>query len=587
MRHPGHPSINRHSNAAPRRLSFCLACLALCLALTWDHSLAHAAGRRVALVVGVSSYQAVSPLRNTLNDAQRMGAALERLGFEVTRVNDPTRADFVRSIRDFGTRSHEADASVFFYAGHALEVAGHNWLLPVDAKLESTLDLQLEALDVDTVLDRAQLARTAIVFLDACRNNPFADRLASKSRGGAARGLARIDPASGVFVAFATAPGQVAQDGNGADSPFTEALLRYIEMPGLEIRQLMSRVRADVRQATKDQQPWEQSALEGDFYFIEPAKAPPAVAVAPPPPPPAIDNEALFWDTIRASASAADYDAYLKKFPDGLYAALARNRLEALRLPMAVAPTAPAAPPPVSPPPVVVAAAPPAVVPAAPVAPAPVAAIVPPPPPAPSSPVATPAPPPVVAALPPAQAPAPDRQAIVRQLQTRLQALKCHAGDIDGEWPATSAALTRLARANPAIKLAAEAEPSEHLLTRLAAADIKACPPVCGNGFAARGDGCVRIACDVDEVRNRRGVCVAAPQAVAPEPAPPRRHHRIVRPQPAEPPPPVAHARPRHQPRIAAEPVVRQRRIPIVRERPTGGGGGGRCFTVDGRQYCS
>ena len=240
------------------------ACLALWLALAAAPSLAD--GRRVALVVGVSNYHSVSPLKNTLNDAQRMGAALERLGFEVTRVADPTRADFVRAIRDFGARAHEADASLFFYAGHALEVSGHNWLLPVDAKLESTLDLKLEALDVDTVLDRAQLARTAIMFLDACRNNPFADRLVAENRGAAARGLARIDPTSGVFVAFATAPGQVALDGNGADSPFTEALLRYIETPGLEIRQLMSRVRADVHQATKDQQPWEQSALEGDFF---------------------------------------------------------------------------------------------------------------------------------------------------------------------------------------------------------------------------------------------------------------------------------------------------------------------------------
>ncbi len=295
-----------------------------------------ATGKRVALVVGIANYQSVAPLKNTTNDADRMAAMFERLGFEVVKAMDPGRGKFEEALRSFGAKARQAEASVFFYAGHAIEVEGRNWLLPADARLETKQDLRFEAVDVEAVLDQAQAARIAVMFLDACRNNPFATRIASgDTRAAATRGLARIDPAAGVLVAFATAPGQVALDGAGEHSPFTEALLKHIETPGLEIRQLMARVRSDVRRATRDQVPWEQSALEGEFYFrtpaVQPVAAPAPALAAAPPPPPALDPEALFWDSVRGSESEAEISAYLEKFPTGLYASLARNRLAQLK----------------------------------------------------------------------------------------------------------------------------------------------------------------------------------------------------------------------------------------------------------------
>ncbi|MBK9081875.1 MAG: caspase family protein [Rhizobiales bacterium] len=334
--------------------------LAVALAFAACSAASAATAKRVALVVGIAHYQAVSPLKNTTNDAERMAASLERLGFEVVKSLDPDRASFETALRNFGAKARNAEASVFFYAGHAIEVQGRNWLLPVDAKLETSRDLRFEALDVEAVLDQAQASRIALMFLDACRNNPFSEKLARGVRGEASRGLARIDPAAGVLVAFATAPGQVALDGTGDNSPFTEALLKHIETPGLEIRQLMARVRSDVRRATRDQVPWEQSALEGEFFFRDPvaaAQTAPAIAApVQPAPPPALDPDALFWDSVRGSSSEAELSAYLERFPNGVYAALARSRLaqlkrerEAGETKLAAAPPAKPAEPPLKP----------------------------------------------------------------------------------------------------------------------------------------------------------------------------------------------------------------------------------------------
>lgn len=351
----------------------CVAVLACCLAALAPAAAATA--KRVALVVGIADYKAVAPLKNTRNDAERMADTLTRLGFEVTKAIDPGRGAFEEALRGFGAKARQAEASVFFYAGHAIEVEGRNWLLPADAKLETKLDLRFEAIDVEAVLDQAQASRIAVMFLDACRNNPFSERLSRGVRGEASRGLARIDPAAGVLVAFATAPGQVALDGQGDNSPFTEALLKHIETPGLEIRQLMARVRSDVRRTTREQVPWEQSALEGEFFFKAPppvvAVAPPPALAAPPPAPPSLDPEALFWDSVRDSESETEISAYLDKFPQGLFAPLARNRLAQLRRqkqaaapanpPPAVIPAPPIETPPVASPP---SAAPPATAPA-------------------------------------------------------------------------------------------------------------------------------------------------------------------------------------------------------------------------------
>src|SRR6266849_4995667 len=292
---------------------------------------ARADGGRVALVVGVSKYEHAASLTNTLNDAKDITAALKRLGFDVETLFDPNRTALEAAVRRYGDRSAGAETSVFYYSGHALEAGGRNWLVPSTANLNSERDLRFETVDLNTILEQTDgAAKVAIVFLDACRDNPFARRLSATQRGVASRGLARVDATTGgMLVAFSTAPGQVALDGAKKNSPFTAALLSHIETVGLEIKSLLARVTKDVVAETKGKQrPWQNSSLEGDFYFVPPpasAAAPSAPAAAA-----AASLEGLFWDSIKASRNPADFKAYLAKFPSGLFAELARNRVAML-----------------------------------------------------------------------------------------------------------------------------------------------------------------------------------------------------------------------------------------------------------------
>jgi hypothetical protein len=287
---------------------------------------AHAEGRRVALVVGVSQYEHAPALANTLNDAREMSAALKRVGFDVETVLDPTRTELEAAIRRYGDKSADAEASLFHYSGHALEATGHNWLLPTSMKLNNARDLRFEAIDLNTVLEQTDGAKVSIIFLDACRDNPFLRRLAGDRRAVGSGGLARVEAgAEGMLVAFATAPGQFAFDGDkrAKNSPFTAALLHHIETKGLEVKTLLARVTKDVLDETKGKQrPWVNSSLQGEFYFRPGDALPIAKATT--------DVDALFWDTIKASTNPADFKAYLEKFPDGVFAGLAKNRLSLL-----------------------------------------------------------------------------------------------------------------------------------------------------------------------------------------------------------------------------------------------------------------
>jgi uncharacterized caspase-like protein len=259
--------------------------LLLGLAAFWVSHPCAAAELRVALVVGAAKYEHAPTLANTLDDAREMAAALKRLGFDVDLVLDPDRASLEAAVRRLGQRSRGADAALFYYSGHALESQGVNWVLPVSADVKDDRDLRFEALDLTTVLDQVEgSARVSLILLDACREDPFKQRLGA-SRDLGKSGLATVNaPVSGTFIAFATAPGVVAADGNGPHSPFTGSLLKYIETPGLELRQMMSKVRGDVEEATAYRQiPWDSSSLTADFFF-NPAKAPPIANGAPPNP---------------------------------------------------------------------------------------------------------------------------------------------------------------------------------------------------------------------------------------------------------------------------------------------------------------
>ena len=316
--------------ATSRRFVFagvilCIGRAALLVALLLPPLLGvQAAEHRVALVVGVGAYKNIPALPNPPNDARDLGAALNRLGFETETLVDPDRLAFEAAVRRLGERAKNADAALFFFAGHALEAAGRNWLVPAPADIHTDRDLRFETLDLEGVLEQLDgTARLSILILDACRDNPFRRLLQAGSRGIGASGLGQVQAAAGTLVAFATAPGTVAADGNGRNSPFSGALLRHIETPGLELRQLMAVVRKDVREATHNAQvPWENSALEGEFFF-RPAPAPAAAPAAAAPP----AVELAFWESIRDSRDPDDFRAYLARFPTGAFADLARNSL--------------------------------------------------------------------------------------------------------------------------------------------------------------------------------------------------------------------------------------------------------------------
>jgi tetratricopeptide (TPR) repeat protein len=285
---------------------------------------------RIALIIGNSEYGGtLGELPNPANDARLMAKTLKGIGFEVIEAENADQAQMKRAIQDFGAKLADAGAEstgLFFYAGHGLQVAGTNYLIPIKAKIENERDVDIEAVPVDLVMKQMAFAGSAvnIVILDACRNNPL-------SRGFRAiiQGLA--DPTirpEGSFIAYSTAPGDVADDGKGTNSPFTKALAESIIKPGATINDVFQDVRGKVRTATnKKQVPWDSSSLTAPFYFV-PAVA---VAAAAAPTSNAIDPKAIelaFWDAIKDSKSAEDYQAYLEKFPAGDFAPLAEIRLK-------------------------------------------------------------------------------------------------------------------------------------------------------------------------------------------------------------------------------------------------------------------
>lgn len=224
--------------------------------------------QRVALVVGNWNYR-VAPLRNPASDSRDIAQALRELGFDVTYRTNIDRKTFRQVIREFGDRIRRGGTGLFYYAGHGMQAGGHNYLVPVGADIQQEDEIPDEALEADMVLRKMRSAgnRLNIVILDACRNNPFARSFRS---GGT--GLARMDAPKGTLISYATAPGSVASDGKGENSPFTHHLLQEMRRPGVPVEQVFKRVRQGVLKATKDKQtPWEASSLTGDFYFT-PAK---------------------------------------------------------------------------------------------------------------------------------------------------------------------------------------------------------------------------------------------------------------------------------------------------------------------------
>jgi Caspase domain/TPR repeat/Tetratricopeptide repeat len=233
-----------------------------------------AAGLRLALVIGNGAYVNATALANPPNDAAVVAKTLREIGFEVIEGTNLDRAGMERVVREFLRKAPGARLTLLYYAGHGMQVDGRNYLIPVDAKLAAPSDLPFETLELDKVLAGLDdEARANIIVLDACRDNPlarsFASKLGSTRSAAVPAGLAGYATVgTGTLIAFATAPGQTALDGAGNNSPFTSAFIKHVRTPGIEVNQMLTRVRVEVATETKNRQvPWANSSLLGEVYL--------------------------------------------------------------------------------------------------------------------------------------------------------------------------------------------------------------------------------------------------------------------------------------------------------------------------------
>ncbi len=284
------------------------------------------ADKRVALVIGMSNYQQVPKLANPARDAEAMTSLFKKAGFDVVEnKRDLGIVDLRRAIRDFSEASRDADVSVIYYAGHGMEVDGANYLVPVDARLSNDFDVEDETVSLDRVLRALDPVRhLRLVILDACRDNPFSKTMkrtvASRSIG---RGLAKFEPTmSNTLVAYAAKAGAVADDGDGQNSPFATALVKYIAEPGLDLRLAFGRVRDDVMKSTGNrQEPFVYGSLGGETMALVPQAAKP------------VDPEAqarVDYELAAQIGTKGAWDSFLASHATGFYANLARAQNDKL-----------------------------------------------------------------------------------------------------------------------------------------------------------------------------------------------------------------------------------------------------------------
>ncbi|UVO27479.1 caspase family protein [Bradyrhizobium arachidis] len=302
---------------------------------------AASADKRVAFVVGNAAYKNVPQLPNPAIDSKSMARVLRNVGFEVVEGANLTRDAMTAKLLEFGKKSEGADVAVFFYAGHGIAVNGINYLLPIDADLKSEMDVKLgAAINVDVTLDQTMAdAKVKLVFLDACRDNPFAAKIRSAKATrtvSVQTGLAEMKSGEGTLIAFATGPGQTALDGEaGTNSPFTRALVANIAQPGVEIQQAMTKVRAQVSDETsKGQLPWGHTNLTGNVY-LNPVGVPATAETSNPSASAATkqssDVELEFWRSIKDSNKVEELNAYLTSYPNGTFKSIALARIAVLQ----------------------------------------------------------------------------------------------------------------------------------------------------------------------------------------------------------------------------------------------------------------
>ena len=415
------------------------------------------AEKRIALVIGNGAYQNTSVLPSARNDAVDIAAALGRLGFEVVDGSDLDKRSMERTMRQFTQKLAHADVALFYFAGHAVQSGGQNYLMPIDARLRSEGDIDFEALPLALVLRQMEReAKSSIVLLDACRDNPLARSLARNMGTRSSligQGLAEVRAGVGTLVGFSTQPGNIAVDGDGRNSPYTTALLQHMETPGKDVGGVLVQVRNDVLNVTAGKQvPWEFTALI-DAVYLRPAVAPPSAPTAVLPTPAAADlppdydkeMEIAFWNAVKGAKSPAILATYLDRFPRGTFAGLARVMIEQLKSAEAAAAAAPSGA--------------------------------------------------RMASLPseaPASAPTPGSspEGLARALQTELKRVGCDPGSLDGTWGVKSRqALERFRRLS---KLALTSdEPTEAALQSVAGQVGRICPVACEAGETEVNGTCV------------------------------------------------------------------------------------------------
>jgi hypothetical protein len=306
---------------------------ALFLALASDA--AHAE-KHVALIIGNSAYRTVARLPNPEKDAASMAKLFKDAGFDtVVAENNVGNLDFKRAIRKFEDAAGDSDIAVVFYAGHGIEIGGVNYLIPVDAKLANDHDAQDEAITIDRLIDSVEGAkRLRLIILDACRDDPFVAAM-KRNRRTAARsissGLGRVEPASAdTLIAYAAKAGSTAEDGDGEHSPFTTALLANLATPGLDIRLAFGRVRDQVMKMTnRRQEPFVYGSLGGAMVALVPTKDAERTAES------ATNEQAnleiTFWNSIKTEKNPRLFEAYLRRYPNGEFADIARITLDGMK----------------------------------------------------------------------------------------------------------------------------------------------------------------------------------------------------------------------------------------------------------------
>jgi formylglycine-generating enzyme required for sulfatase activity len=284
--------------------------------------------QRVALVIGNAAYKS-SPLKNPVNDARAIASQLKSFGFDVTLKENLKIREIGSTYREFRTKIKPGATALVFYAGHGIQVKGQNYFPAVDAEIDAEEDVPLQSLNLGTLLENMEEAKAAVnlVFLDACRDNPFARRFRSASRG-----LAKVEAASGTLIHYATKPGSVAADGDGNNGTYTEALLAQLSSP-LPVELMLKQVTNVVVTKTKGkQEPWVEGSLRGDFYFRSPTQTTDAVRPSPVvvPEMSAAQREDAFWADAKSAGNKEGFEGYLESYPKGRYVSLARANIARL-----------------------------------------------------------------------------------------------------------------------------------------------------------------------------------------------------------------------------------------------------------------